>query len=253
MIRPVVVVKIGGAAVTDKSSSEPLLRDISPVVGLVRQAHDKVSLVLVLGAGSFGHGLAKQSGFSSSHSVAADQASIMNAVRVRQQVMQLAALVTAALVEAGVPIMSLSLPSYDAIEPASLMSLIHAGCVPLLHGDMVLDDLGGLRVCSGDTIAARLAQLLSAERLVFVSSHALHSRNPDEFPDAELVREVRRGECVLAAVGCENNDVSGAMRGKLGQAFDVEGVAVVIAPVAHALEAIIGPLPGLHFTTIWPQ
>ncbi len=177
------------------------------------------------------------------------------AVRVRQQVMALAGIVTAALADAGVPAMHFTPPSLDGCD-APLLEFLRAGAVPILHGDMVLDGSGGLRVLSGDAVAAAMAERLGATRLVFLSGHALHSRDPVAHgAAAELVREVRRaaGPFDLAAVGCENNDVSGAMRGKLKHVLAVRGVDVAIAPVAHALEAITGNLPSPHFTTVWKE
>ena len=255
MLSPIVVVKVGGAAVTDKASAEPRLDGdgFADAIKALCAAHTTTSLVVVVGAGSFGHGMAKAVGFSSGASVPSSQSKLLAAVGVRQQVMALAGMVAAALAERGVPAFHFTPLSLDgAKEP--LLALLQARAVPLLHGDMIVDGSGGLRVLSGDVVAARLAEQLEAARLVFVSRHALHTRDPAlHGEDAQLVREIRRsaGEYNVAAVGCENNDVSGAMRGKLQQVLAVRGVHVVIAPVARVLEAIAGPLPVAHCTTVW--
>jgi isopentenyl phosphate kinase len=255
--RGLVVVKVGGAAITDKASHKPRLRvqGLADVVAALCAAHATTSLVVVVGAGSYGHGRAKEVGFSSSKAVAADAKSLLAAVGVRQHVMALAGIVTSALVDAGVPAMHFTPASIDGLE-VPLKRLLKAGAVPLLHGDMVLDDAGGLRVLSGDTVAAVLAERFGATRLVFLSGHALHSCDPTVHgAKAELVREVRRsdGGYDLSSVGCENNDVSGAMRGKLEHVLAARGVDVVIAPVSSALAAMTGELPNPHFTTVWKE
>jgi|JI10StandDraft_1071094.scaffolds.fasta_scaffold327139_1 isopentenyl phosphate kinase len=92
----VVVVKIGGGSVTEKNSPAPVLlkENLATVCQcLKRAAVQKRRLVVVLGAGSFGHGKAKTSGFSTKTGVTASETARLNACDVRDQVLQLCSFV----------------------------------------------------------------------------------------------------------------------------------------------------------------
>jgi len=96
----IVVMKIGGGAITDKSSSKPsLLRENLDLVvsGVKAGASTGTRFVLVVGAGSFGHGKAKEAGFGVKDGVNTTEEASLAATDVRDQVLELCCLVERAL------------------------------------------------------------------------------------------------------------------------------------------------------------
>ena len=240
------VVKVGGGAITDKGSPVPRLleAEMAAVVAALSEVwrERRGGLVVVIGAGSFGHGLARAAGFSSGGSgVEVSEKTLVAAARVRQQVRGLAREMEERMLAEGIPVWPCGCE-----EEAKKVQ--RAEGVPLLHGDMVIEQEEGkakrvLRVMSGDTIAARMAG--ERGRLVFISGHALHRQDPKTNSTAPIVGRISRAEMremMMEGAGAENNDATGAMRGKLEEvlAWAEPGVEVVICPVARATSAMRG-------------
>ncbi len=115
-MKKVVVVKIGGGSITDKSSPVPLLlKDkLFEVAHALSLAAKTFSIVLVVGAGSFGHGKARAAGFSSMHGVDAREVQVrLNACDVREQVLELCLLLQKELRILDVPCFRLTPPSWN--------------------------------------------------------------------------------------------------------------------------------------------
>ena len=189
MTRPrLVIVKLGGAAITDKSKEETLCtKGLAAAAAAIGAALRETSsqgpgaprtrFVVVHGAGSFGHQAAAREGFSSpvsAESNAGDPArSAAAAARVRASCGRLHSAVVSSLVAAGVPALSHPpaaagwLTASHGLEVVDhscgfLAGLLDAGSCPVLHGDVVGDDdaPGGFAVLSGDAVVATLAEQL---------------------------------------------------------------------------------------------
>lgn len=165
------VVKLGGALITDKSRTrclrEAVLERISTQIARVARAG--VSMVLVHGAGSFGHHTASAAGVQ--HGVAAGAATLAEDARTMQgfvdtraAVVVLNGLVVAALLKAGLPAVGLSpFPSWRCagggrhVEADSLSCVgecVRQGLLPVLHGDAVLDSKRASTILSGDVVVS---------------------------------------------------------------------------------------------------
>jgi isopentenyl phosphate kinase len=99
-----------------------------------------------------------------------------------------------------------------------------------------------------DFIAPTLANGLGASRLVFVSRHAVHVADPREDLLAPVVCELFLDDHSIV-LGSSNNDVSGAMFGKVQSIRELvrPDIVTVICTVDHAVEALIGLLPSSNF------
>ena len=189
MTRPrLVIVKLGGAAITDKSQEETLctkgLAAAAAAIGAAFRENGGslgkgTRFVVVHGAGSFGHQAASREGFSSSSPISTESnagdpgKSAAAVARVRASCGRLHSAVVSSLVAAGVPALSHP-PAAAGWCSAShgsevvdhscglLAGLLDRGACPVLHGDVVSDDdaPGGFAVLSGDTIVATLAEQL---------------------------------------------------------------------------------------------
>ena len=194
------VVKLGGAAITHKASAteclnEPALRSVAGTIAAyiaeTRAGGGTPNVVVVHGAGSFGHQFAKQFGVAGGGNgtlrTGTDDAFNRNLRRgiakTRASVCRLNSRVVGALVDAGVDAVGVSpfgnwwtkdggktldlAKTQPALE--SLKNTIHAGLVCVMHGDVVLDAQRGCSILSGDVLVRQLCETLKPKRVVFVT------------------------------------------------------------------------------------
>jgi isopentenyl phosphate kinase len=154
--RDIIVVKIGGGAITDKSSPTPCLLSsvLEKLVLSIKEVCTKRRVVLVLGAGSFGHHRARMSKFSTKNSVLCTDESRKNAVDVKSEVLELCTLVERALAASGVSTMRFSPLSWNDEDVTvstipNVVKFLKAGFVCLFHGDVCLDNNSSLYIVSG--------------------------------------------------------------------------------------------------------
>uniref|UniRef100_A0A7S1AIS9 Isopentenyl phosphate kinase n=1 Tax=Noctiluca scintillans TaxID=2966 RepID=A0A7S1AIS9_NOCSC len=270
-----VVVKIGGSACTKKAEFETL-NEVAlgeSAAQLAALAAEGTSLAIVHGAGSFGHQYARQynisSGGESGGARPLPAITREGFAKTRLSVSKLNRFVTEALVEHGLPAVSLCpcpfvcttgkklsggrLPE-SAVNGAR--ALLSSGLVPLVHGDAVLDDAQGVAILSGDIWMVELARELGAKSAVFITDvDGVFTKPPTE-PDAELVREIlfdletKDLELTGVSMNVAGHDVTGGLKAKLDCAGEVllgapsvEAVYIVRAGSESAAEALRGEVP----------
>lgn len=189
------VIKLGGAAITVKDQLETLQPDtIARVAGLIStlQSCGK-SLVIVHGAGSFGHQHAAEAGLGKckrethfNRSPKKTEHVSAGVAATRLALMKLHQVVLSELVSFNVPAVGIS-PFASGMsylqnttgEGASIFSyikkLVQLGLVPVLHGDIVLDDdtSAGFSILGGDVIMTQLCRQLKPSVAVFMVSFVL--------------------------------------------------------------------------------
>ncbi|KAL6080644.1 Isopentenyl phosphate kinase [Balamuthia mandrillaris] len=195
------LIKVGGAALTHKDRLESLNEDgLAATVELVRRlvVDNQKKVILVHGAGSFGHFQASSYRVSSglppndSNTKERQQELQMGIAQTRRSVTLLAHKVVTALCEGNLPAVCLSpfpllyqcrkrrlLPSADNEKKAkeelpagdllALQKLLRLGMVPVLHGDVVLDEDQEVAILGGDSIMQHLAVSLRPRRVVFLT------------------------------------------------------------------------------------
>ena len=221
------VVKLGGAAITHKDSAveslnEPALRSVAETIAVaieeLRDAEGKSPKVIVVhGAGSFGHQHAKAYGVARGGAGALQERAPENDVtrrlrlgiaKTRDAVRRLNSLVVSALVDAGVPAVGVS--PYGAwstrgggktLDSENLASreggggkALDAGLVPVLHGDVCFDADTDCAVLSGDVVVRELCAWFRPKRAVFVTDVPGIFDKPPPKPSARArAREGERG------------------------------------------------------------
>jgi len=218
------VLKIGGSILTDKTRGDAARQDeISRVAGEIAATRPE-DLVLVHGAGSFGHIPAKKYGLPLSFSP--------EGLRVTHgSVARLNDLVIKALSRAGVdslPVHPLSclLLSNGRIESFALeplKAMLEDGLMPVLHGDVAMDATRKAGIVSGDQLVSYLAGALRAEVVAVgcdVEGVLLSGK-----PLAEIARrDLPAIESVIGGSG--GVDVTGGMKGKLRELLDLADMGV---------------------------
>ncbi|KIZ03134.1 hypothetical protein MNEG_4828 [Monoraphidium neglectum] len=174
------VIKLGGAAITDKSRLETLRPDtLASVAATVAALHrNGGGAVVVHGAGSFGHMTAKQFSVARGGAPGAPrEQTLLGFALTRASVTKLNSTVCAALAAAGAPAAGASPCGGGwathggrlggdgcAAGLGVVAGLLQAGLVPVLHGDAVLDSELGCTILSGDTIVRAVAEAFLAPR-----------------------------------------------------------------------------------------
>lgn len=174
MMRELTLIKLGGSLITDKTVPNTFRSDIAARVAQelaeVYPELGDTGLIIGHGSGSFGH-------------VAARQYRTIEGVRTRDEwrgfahvaraAAELNHLLTTSLAAAGLPVMSIS-PSASglardgylmqlAIEP--LRILCSHGIVPVVHGDVCLDEMRGGTIVSTEAVFFFLARHLQVTRI----------------------------------------------------------------------------------------
>lgn len=256
MKKSLVIIKLGGSVITDKASHKPIFRkkEVKRLVGEIVAAMKKKNfdLILVHGAGSFGHPVAKRYnihkgylGKESSRGFALTKKALSDLNQLFWQECLSGGLVSC-VVEPSAVIESAN-GKIQKFDTAFIENLVRKAIVPILFGDAVFDSKMGFSICSGDAIVSYLARKFKASKVIFVSDvEGVYDKSPKLFKDAKLIPEVNEEnfEGVLKSMVVHNkNDVSGEMRGKIIAAKNDLGgfkVRIINGLSPRTLEAVLG-------------
>ncbi len=215
------ILKIGGSVITYKEDEKRLKRDvIDQVTKEIADASTK-GLILVHGAGSFGHPQAARH-LETENSVGKNAFAVFD---INKTVMELNRVFVSSLVEHGAPALPLHPMNFTLLENGRIhtMMLDHIevmlkqGSIPVLHGDAVFDLKRGYAILSGDQIVSYLAGKLQAKRVgLGVNVDGVLNTNGKviEHITHQNVDEIEFG-------GGAANDVTGAMKGKVTELLEL--------------------------------
>lgn len=271
-----VVVKIGGSACTKKDTFETLneeaLNASAKQLGALKK--EGVRMAIIHGAGSFGHQQARKYGVSKGTGDEAPtyplcERLLTGAAETRLSVTTLNKYVVTALLREDVPAITISPCPFVGTEKKKLtggrlpddtatgtVELLKRGLVPVVHGDVVLDQAQGLAILSGDVWMVELCRELGARSAVFITDVDGVFTAPPSEPGAKLITEIlvdaATGELELTGVSMNtrSHDVTGGLKAKLESAAEVllkaptvEAVYIVRAGSEAAAVALRGKEP----------
>jgi isopentenyl phosphate kinase len=239
--------KLGGSLITDKTA-ENSFRDAvaSRLAGEIARAldqHDAPSLLIGHGSGSFGHVAASRHG--TIHGVHSP-AQWHGFAEVAAAASELNTRVARALHSAGVPVWRLQ-PSASALSHDGILSHLElrpihrafeVGLVPLVYGDVSIDDVRGGTIISTETIFFYLAQHLPVTRILLLGE-------VDGVYDADKTVVARITPTTLPHIlpmlgGSAGTDVTGGMVTKVR-----DMVALVEKLPKLEIQILNGTVPGL--------
>lgn len=220
-----VFLKLGGSLITDKNveaTARPeVIRRLAGEVRRALDSHPDLRLLLGHGSGSFGHVVAQryhvQTGVTDWCGYAETGAAATRLNRI----------VTDIFLEAGVPVVSIQ-PSasarcrggeLEALAIHPVQEALEHGLVPLVYGDVALDDLWGSTIISTEAIFAYLARLLLPQRILLVGEvRGIYTSDPHHDPEARLLPSLQAShsaEAQSVLSGSHGVDVTGGMRSKV--------------------------------------
>jgi isopentenyl phosphate kinase len=218
----VVVVKLGGSVITRKKEVERLRPKILRRLAEELAAVKGVPLVVLHGAGSFGHPSARTFGLARAPDpgVPATRRARGAAV-VSGEVRRLHLAVLRELVRAGASPWSVPIANHarnregtlESLDPTPFRAALASGLVPVSFGDVVPDASWGWSILSADTIARALVAPLSVARVIFASDVPGILR-PRSSGRPSVVEEVTAEELERLHPAAGAPDVTGGIRGK---------------------------------------
>ncbi|MCI0504055.1 isopentenyl phosphate kinase family protein [Candidatus Micrarchaeota archaeon] len=225
------ILKLGGSVITDKSgyrkakpeSIEKLARCVAGI--WKRGARD---LILVHGAGSFGHAVVIKHGLENGVKNTAQK---LGYADTHAACCELSSMLVGALIANGAPAVS--------IPPAMVLSLkdkriarfdtkivndyLQSGYLPVLFGDMAPDSALGGYPCSGDQIVAYLGK--GADMIVLATDvDGVIGDNGAVIP---LITRQNLQE-ISKHLKLTENDVTGGMKGKLEELLGLDTVSYIV-------------------------
>ncbi|MGE5223146.1 MAG: isopentenyl phosphate kinase [Omnitrophica WOR_2 bacterium] len=231
--------KLGGSLITDKTRPHtPRLGVIARLAGEIAAALNQdpsLSLVLGHGSGSFGHVPAKQYGTKQGVSTPEQWRGF---VEVWREAFTLDRIVIDALLDAGVPAISLAPSAAVTAEHGRLIAwdltplrhALSARLVPVIYGDVIFDTHLGGTIFSTEDLFSFLARRLRPRRLL------LAGREPgvwQDFPECQhLIPEINRSN--LADI-----------RDSLGESTGTDVTGGMAAKV-HEMLSLVQDIPGLE-------
>lgn len=247
MTRPLVLVKLGGSLITDKSGHRAVRREIlySLAREIARALEDEHRLIVAHGSGSFGH--PEAAAFRLDEGISTpDQ--LPGVHRTQEAARELHREVLQTLTEVGIPTASLlpgsllvaesGVPADLFLEP--LLLALAVRLLPVLCGDLVLDRDRGVSICATETLFLALASQLveageSIERVVW-----LGATEGIWGPDGRTIEVLDRATWEgldLAGAETTGTDVTGGigLRAETALALADLGIPSVICNGADAL------------------
>lgn len=233
-----VLIKLGGSLITDKSRPFTPRQDvIKRLAGEIHAARQERKLQLVVGhgGGSFPHKPAKD--YKTADGMVRKD-SCRGIALVQDAASRLNRIIVSALVEAGEGAVSIQ-PSAGLIaengrikrwylEPVRQM--LKHGLLPVPYGDVALDIKKGCCIISTEEILNYLARGLGAKKIILAGiTDGVFDKDPNKYPDAKLIPEINSanyGRIRKYLGGSAGIDVTGGMLHRVERMLEVAKIGV---------------------------
>jgi len=178
-MKDLIILKIGGSVITDKFSPRPKVnyKNLKRIAKEIASAYDKekMSLIIIHGAGSYGHNIVKKTGIDKGIKSYEQLKAFAETQRLQNE---LNLIVTKCLIEEGLPAIPCQASSFvvmnlGKIEEMSLSAirgLIEMKMIPVLYGVPAFDKTKRCSILSGDQIAPYLAKKLNAKKIIHATN-----------------------------------------------------------------------------------
>lgn len=262
----VVFLKLGGSLITDKRRVETprpaVIERVAKEIAAALTDHPDLQLVLGHGSGSYGHFSAERYGIQQGNPQ--DWRGYAETAAAAQRLNRM---VTDALLAAGVPAVSMQ-PSASArchdgelvqlaVDP--IAGLLDRHLVPLVYGDVALDDVKGCTIISTEQVFVHLARQLRPQRIIMAGEVAgVYSGDPQRDSIVRMLPEITSrnyaevSKMLAASYGV---DVTGGMASKVRDLFALVQeqptltVHIVTGRRGHLIERVLAD-PSLREGTV---
>jgi isopentenyl phosphate kinase len=226
-----VFLKLGGSLITDKTKAEhahtAVIRRLAREIKTALDARPDRQLVLGHGSGSFGHVAAKKHG---TRDGVQDRSGWLGYAEVAAAAARLNQIVTDVFVAEGVPVVSVP-PSASArcedgqlfyLDTFAVRTLLENGLVPLVQGDVALDNVRGATIVSTEDVFIYLTREFQPTHILLAGEVAGVFENAEMTgPIIPVITPANVAQYAAALGGSHGTDVTGGMIGKVKQMLDV--------------------------------
>lgn len=228
-----IILKLGGSIITKKDQINPEI-DYDNLNRLAHEIKESVNkkLLIVHGAGSFGHPPAKKYGIGKPVNDSNHSKRMIGFSKTQNCVQKLNNLVCSSLIENGINSVAIQTSTListkdkriDKIDLNLVNRYLNEDFVPVLYGDVVLDSNKDIKftVISGDQIISYFARELNASRVILGTDvDGVYNKNPKKYNDAELIKKVSSLDDLDSMDSTLNIDVTGGMVGKIKELLNL--------------------------------
>ncbi len=215
-----IIIKLGGSVITNKAIPYHFNAEITRNL-----CHELFTAggkyVLVHGAGSFGHPLAKKFHLGQGFSKDTKDEQVKGAARTHQSVQNLNSLVIHTLLDLDIPAISLSpFLFFNSLFGTGLFNhILDFGFTPVTFGDVVLTD-DNITIYSGDFLMKKIALELNPEKAIFVTD--VDGIFPDPGDRTTILTDTTLKEVEKVVLrGSSHPDVTHGMAGKIKEIKDM--------------------------------
>ena len=223
-----IILKIGGSILTNKDAevsevdAESLKRIALEIRSSLENSHK--DLIIVHGAGSFGHPPAKKYRIGERFDRDEYPQKRIGFCEIQNAVKKLNMLICEAFIEEGLPVVAIPASAFMGASNKRITSgsldafkgYLAKGFIPVIYGDVVLDDELEFCVISGDQLIQYLAVNLRADTVILGTDvDGVYSKNPKTHDDAVFFEKFTSLQDLDTLEGTTNVDVTGGMVGKI--------------------------------------
>jgi len=215
------LIKLGGSVITDKGKKYAFKKDVMDRLSSEIKKADK-EVILIHGAGSFGHILAKQHSLNQGYK---NHTQLQGFSDTHAMVQQLNSLVLTSLHYHDIAAVSIpphAILQLDDHKPSKIdynifKKYLSEGFTPVTFGDVVLDKTLSFSICSGDLLMQMLAEYFKPEKVLFVlDEDGIYTSNPKTDKNAEFIEKATILELQdLTTSANDHADVTKGMQGKI--------------------------------------
>ena len=223
-----IILKIGGSILTNKDSAESeidseSLSRIAKEIKASLEVSDK-KLIIVHGAGSFGHPPAKEYKIGEAFDESEYPQKRIGFCKTQNAVKKLNMLICEAFIEEELPVVAIPASSFMTATDKRITEgnleffnkYLEKGFIPVIYGDVVLDSELEICVISGDQLIQYLAVNLSPDMVILGTDvDGVYNKNPKTHDDAIFFDRFSSLEDLDTLEGTTNVDVTGGMIGKI--------------------------------------
>ena len=222
-----IILKIGGSILTNKDAvSEVDTKSLKRIASEIKSSLDNSfkELIIVHGAGSFGHPPAKKYKIGEKFDESEYPQKRIGFCETQNAVKKLNMYICEAFIEEGLPAVAIPASSFmratnKRITDGNLDSFkryLEKGFIPVIYGDVVLDDELEICVISGDQLIQYLAKNLNPDMVVLGTDvDGVYNKNPKTHDDAIFFDKFLSLDDLDTLEGTTNVDVTGGMVGKI--------------------------------------
>ena len=223
-----IILKIGGSILTNKDSktSEVDAVSLKRIASEIKASMDNSpkELVIVHGAGSFGHPPAKKHRIGEEFDESQKKKKRLGFCEIQNEVKKLNMFICEAFIEEGLPVIAVPASGFITASNKRITegnldlfkSYLAKGFIPVIYGDVVLDDELEFCVISGDQLIQYLAMNLNPTQVILGTDvDGVYDKNPKTHDDARFFDRFSSLEDLDTFEGTTNVDVTGGMVGKI--------------------------------------